>query len=291
MIDLQIHSYYSDGCYSPKEIVRQAKVMGLKAIAITDHDSIDGQKEALQAGQNYHLEVVSGIELSVEYQGYELHLLGYFIDVTSRRLHQVLKTIKQVRLKRFRERLRQVNNKLRCFQKKITLKEISQYARGVPGRPHIAQVLIDKELVKTRQEAFSSYLSGQLADKKFFINIKKAFALIKQAKGLAILSHPLAPSISLKLINSSLSGQKSVLNDLIKLGLDGLEVYTPSHSKEDIVRLKRLAKELNLAVSAGTDSHGPWLGYQDIKKTPYSYKILAELKKFYRQKWNQRAVA
>ncbi|MBM4306495.1 MAG: PHP domain-containing protein [Deltaproteobacteria bacterium] len=248
-VDLHLHTTASDGVKSPSEIVRYAKSKGLQAISITDHDTIGGLEEGLAEGERIGFEVISGIEISAEHSPGSMHLLGYLIDIHHPSLNEKLKYLQRAR----EERNPRMVEKLNKLGVHITYEEVVKASGGGQvGRPHFAQVLIEKGYVRNFQEAFDRYLkkgASAYVDKLRFTP-KEAIHLINEAGGVAVLGHP---------NTLGLNGAKVLENliaKLLKEGLRGIEVYYPEHSPSEVIRYKALAERHGLILTGGTDYHG-----------------------------------
>lgn len=247
-IDLHIHSTISDGTMSPSEIVAFAARKGLSAIAITDHDSVDGVGEAIQTGNMLGVEVISGVELSVKYKKSSAHLLGYLFDHNGSALQQALKQLHKGRITRNREIIARLNN----LGISIHYSELEKIAGpGECGRPHIARLLINKNVVRTMDEAFETYLGhgAKAYASRFIYNAADAIGLLKDAGGLSILAHPIQ-------LGKTVDSFRELLVDLVGVGLDGIEVYYPSHTRQFKKELIGLAGQYGLLLTGGSDFHG-----------------------------------
>jgi predicted metal-dependent phosphoesterase TrpH len=247
-IDLHTHSTVSDGTYTPAELVRHAKEKGLRAISLTDHDTIDGIEEAEAVGREVGVEVIPGVELSADFSEGAMHLLGLFIDRTAPSFLQRLAVFQAAR----RERNPKIIKKLQEMGFKITEEEVTAAARGgQAGRPHFARVLMEKGYVHSITEAFEKYIGdgGPAYVKKYQPSPEECIALIHEANGVAVLAHP----NTLRLPDDKLNG---LFERLVKTGLDGIEVYYSTHTPEETARYERLADTWNLAKSGGSDFHG-----------------------------------
>lgn len=247
-IDLHIHSTTSDGTMSPVELVHYAHKKGLSAIAITDHDTIEGVDQALAAGRRIGLEVVPGIELSVKYSIHNVHLLGYLFDYEHKELHIALNQLQIGRV----ERNKEIIFKLNQLGLTLHLDELEKSAgSGQTGRPHIARLMVEKGFVQSMDEAFEKYLGqGGLAyTSRFIYEAKEAIGLIKQAGGIAVLAHPLQ-------LDKSVDNLDIALHHLRDIGLDGIEVYYPNHTRPFRKRLIALAEKYSLLMTGGSDYHG-----------------------------------
>lgn len=247
-IDLHIHSVFSDGTFTPTEIVLLAKKRGLQAISITDHDTMAGTREAILAADEHDIEAIPGIELSVKHNDLNLHILGYLFDYEDKILRKKVSTLQSAREKRNDE----IISKLNTIGIDICLQEVKKISKvGQTGRPHIAQVLCQKGAVKSINDAFAKYLAkGKAAYyPRFVYTAEEAIALIKKSGGLAVLAHPY--QMDPKLFDSS-----SFIHELVEIGLDGLEVYYPTHSAKMRRRLKEIVSKNDMVMTGGSDYHG-----------------------------------
>ena len=247
-VDLHIHSTWSDGTNSPDEIIQLARERGLSAVAITDHDTVDGVGDGCAAGSRLGIEVIPGIELSVVHEDLHMHMLGYFIDIDDAELNKTLDVIQNSRAVR-NERIIEKLNEIGVA---ISIEEVRRKSGcGQTGRPHIGQVLVDRGVVKNLDEAFERYLKkGRRAYvHRYVLSARDAILLIRGAGGVAVLAHPGS-------IDNSLKKIPPLLDKLIPLGLDGLELYYPVHTKKIFKKLKAMASFYDLAVTGGSDYHG-----------------------------------
>ncbi len=248
-VDLHIHTSASDGVLSPSRAVRYAKEKGLIAIAITDHDTIDGNAEALNEGGKVDLEVIPGVEISAQFDLGSMHILGFFIDIGNKALKERLSLLQEMRAKRNP----QMVEKLKELGLEISYDEVLQASGGGQvGRPHFAQVLLKKGYINTMQEAFDRYL-GKGAPAyvdKFRFDPKEAMGLIREARGIPVLAHPFTLHIP------SPNQLNALLAELVQLGLKGIEVYYPEHTDYQISLYKDLAEKHGLLVTGGSDYHG-----------------------------------
>lgn len=247
-VDLHIHSHFSDGSDSPAAIVRLAKERGLTHIAITDHDCATGLLEALAFGQTLGLRVTSGIEISVRHQGVPIHVLGHGFSLDHPEMTAFMATLQKER----RQRNLAMLEKLAGCGLAVTLDEVGHEAGlGQIGRPHFAKTLLKKGYVPNHDEAFRQYL-GRGA--KAYVprpvhSAAEAIGIIHAASGVASLAHPAN-------IDPSLGTIATLTAELAALGLDGIEVYYPTHKKTMRARLLEIAKENRLMAVGGSDYHG-----------------------------------
>ena len=253
-IDLHIHSTASDGTLSPVEILRLAEKFELGAISITDHDTLKGSKDLLEAAGSSHVRVLTGIEISTIPPALyavagSFHILGYGIRLNDPVLNQTLETLQHAR----ENRNPFIISRLNAMGLDITLEEVIQASGEAQiGRPHIAQLMIKKGFVQSFDEAFDAYLGF---DKpayvdKYRLDCQKAIEMIIEAGGTPVLAHPFLLRIP---DNSRL---ESLVATLKEMGLQGIEVYYPEHSSEDVDFYSRLALSHDLAITGGTDFHG-----------------------------------
>lgn len=233
---------------SPVELVHYAHKKGLSALAITDHDTVDGVDQALAAGRSVGLEVVSGIELSVKYSSYNVHLLGYLFDHRQTELHNALDQLQVGRI----ERNKKIIVKLNQLGFSLQFHELEESAgSGQTGRPHIARLMMEKGFVKSMDEAFAKYLGqGGLAyTSRFVYKAKEAIDILHKAGGIAVLAHPLQ-------LDKLIDNLDHAVHQLRDMGLDGIEVYYPNHSRPFRKRLIALAEKYSLLMTGGSDYHG-----------------------------------
>lgn len=247
-IDLHTHSLCSDGAQTPIEVVRTAREAGLSAIALSDHDTIEGVREAMEAGQQLGVEVIPAVELSAQ-SDTELHILGYFIDIQNKRLREAMAYALQVRDERQVEVCRKLNEQ--GFR--ITMEELRAEANGNPVlcRAHFAQIMVRKGYAESVKDAFNRYLSvGCYAySNRQALTGPEAVSLIREAGGIAVAAH-------LHLIKMPDDPLREYLRELIPYGLDGIEGYYTDYTPDMDRRYRAMAEELGLVISGGTDYHG-----------------------------------
>jgi predicted metal-dependent phosphoesterase TrpH len=254
LVDLHLHSTFSDGNLTPSELVCEAASIDLRAIAIADHDNVDGIPEALAAGQRYRVEVIPAVELSVLWQDLkDLHLLGYAFDHEDAELKKALAGFRDFRAGRSERILANINCLLssegRC---PLDFNDIKKRARGTIGRPHIGQALVAAGYARDLEEAFTRYLITCNEPKRFF-PMDEAISLIHRAGGCTVLAHP-------PFIGVSDSRLLELLDDFIGLGLDGLEAYNSGAGNDGIDRLITMARRKDLIITGGSDFHQPIKG-------------------------------
>ena len=248
MIDLHLHSNQSDGTLSPAELVRMAAKKKLRAISITDHDTISGTEEAVEEGCIQNVSIISGLELSVVHGNFNFHLLGYGFDWKNKQLIKGLELLQESRNSRNIKILEQ----LKKMGIEISPQELnSESGQGQTGRPHIARLLVKKGIVKTIDQAFYKFLKkdGSAYVTRFIYHVEQAIDLIRQAGGTTSLAHPVQ-------FGYSLEGLPQLLSELKLLGLGGIEVYYPTQKGKIRKKLKELALRFELFETGGSDYHG-----------------------------------
>lgn len=245
--DLHIHTTASDGSLPPRQVVRAANALGLAGIAITDHDTIEGIPDALQEGLLCNLQIFPGVELSTEFAGRDIHILGYFMDFDLKWLEEKLLFLQQKRQQRMRQIIQKLNDYGFCLQ----VEDVFKYSiAGSVGRPHVAMAMVEKGYVDSIKEAFDNYLGKNCVGyvERYKISALEAIATIHRCHGVAVLAHP------------GLIVDQSLLPALLELNFDGIEVNHPDHKAVDKKRYQKLAKQHHLAVTGGSDFHASHLG-------------------------------
>jgi len=267
--DLHIHSNYSDGTLSPAEIVSAAVEAGLSAIAITDHDCVDGVQHALEAARD-ELEIIPGVELSTIHDGREVHILGLMVDVKNRALRQHLESTNAER----RRRIHEISHRLTRLDIRIDPEEVLRIAgRGSPGRLHVARALVRNGHAATISEAFRNYIGDDCPAyvPRETISTKEGIELILEAGGVPVMAHPV------------LTRADEIIPALVRYGLKGLEAFYPGQSEVDCLHYLRIAEKHNLVVSGGSDSHGIESKNDSIGRVRISWRCVEELKKLARR--------
>jgi len=241
--DLHIHSTASDGTYSPKEIVERALSIGAVAIALTDHDTIDGCVEISDFAKKSGLELYTGVELNTDAYGAEIDILGYFWSMPYKTFLEMLRKRQAGRI----IRAKKIVNRLNDLGIEITYNRVREIAHGSVCRPHVIEAMVEKDYVSDQKEAFEKYLGlGKPAyvphDE---LTPEQAIQYISQGGGISVVAHP------------GLVGNDAIVERLLKEGAQGLEAYYPMHSVELIKKYSKLAEKYNAIVTCGSDSHGP----------------------------------
>ena len=264
-IDLHVHSTFSDGIHTPTRLVEIAQGKGLSALALSDHDSLGGFDELTTAAEGTDLEVISGVELSCEHNGGDLHILGYGVDTASERLQGMLKEFRDTRERRGVK----IVEKLGELGVDIDINAVLQKAgEGALGRPHIAEALLEGGHVSEFGEAFSKYIGEHCPAyvDKFKISPQDAVSAIQDAGGLAFVAHP-----------GYYLEDADVFERLLDQGFDGVEVHHPHHNRGVIGQLLDIAERRNLLISGGSDFHG-FAGRDNMGEPHVPYALLERIK-------------
>lgn len=252
-IDLHIHSTASDGSFSPAEILSAVQKINLGAFSITDHDTIDGNKDVINSGIPSSISFLSGVEISsfppepFSSSG-SFHILGYGIDIEDEPLNQSLLKFQQAR----NNRNPKIISKLNDLGIDISMEEVVAIAGdGLIGRPHIARLLIEKGYTTTVKEAFNKYLAkgGAAFVDKYRINCENAITLIRNAGGLPVLAHPIT-------LGMDFLQTEELLKKMVDFGLFGIEAIYTTHSPDRTKKYWQMADKLSLLVTGGSDFHG-----------------------------------
>jgi 3',5'-nucleoside bisphosphate phosphatase len=249
-VDLHSHTTASDGRATPEELIALAKTADLQAVAITDHDTLDGLPAAQRAADLAGVELIPGIELSTIDGAREIHLLGLHLSTTDALASQLV-AVQSARVDRAAEMVVRLNK----LGMPVTMDMVQhEAAGGAVGRPHVARALVAGGWVRDVREAFDRYLGdGKSANVgKLRIEIADGIALIHDAGGVAVWAHPQG------------EGNKERIGRFAELGMDGVEVLHPSHNSEDLARLATLCEHFGLLKSGGSDWHGALDGFRPL---------------------------
>ena len=245
-IDLHTHSTFSDGTFTPLQLVKYAEEKGLKAFALTDHDTTEGVKEAKSIETN--VEVISGVEISTRYDKKEIHIVGLYVNENDADLNKQLKYYREKRVTRNFEILEKLNS----LGVNITIDDVKESCTGdVISRAHIAKALVSKGFVGSYTEAFDRYLGDNKCAyvPRETLNYEESMELITKAGGVPVLAHPLLYKMS----------DTNLENMMVKLrqeGLKAVEVYYSTHSNSDTQHIMAMANRVGLIYSGGSDFHG-----------------------------------
>ncbi len=242
-VDLHTHTNYSDGALTPQQLIQKARAADIRVLGIADHDNIGALDEAIECGSEVGMEIINGVELSAALGERDIHILGYFIDHKNPKLLDYLSLFRRERLKR----AQRIVEKLHSLKIPLTMDAVLEQAgSGSVGRPHIANALVDGGLTETYLEAFEKYIGygGPAYEKKFQLSPREAVEIISSAGGISFIAHP------------GKNMYESVLMQLIKTGVDGIEIVHPSHSPEVQQYYRSVANQYYLLESGGSDFHG-----------------------------------
>ncbi len=247
-VDLHVHSTFSDGTLSPEELVQKAAQLGLAAMALTDHDTVDGIDQAVMAASETNVELIPGIELSTFYDKKEIHIVGLYIDYTDKLFKKELENLKSCR----ERRNQQIAEKFTQLGIPVSYEEMRQmYAGAVITRAHFADYLVQKKYIKSRSEAFERYIgdSGPCYVPRRKMLPEEAISMIKSVGGVPILAHPVLYHLRTEQMNK-------LISYLCRSGIAGLEAIYSTYSSGEEIQMRKLAKENNLIISGGSDYHG-----------------------------------
>jgi predicted metal-dependent phosphoesterase TrpH len=255
-VDLHSHTTASDGALPPRELVRLAVRHGVRVLAITDHDSTDGLREAFdEAAGQPELTIVPGLEINCDVEGSEIHVLGYLVDHGAEWFQAFLAEQRAERVRRVHRmaaRLAELGMPIDAAEVFAIVKE------GSPGRPHVAQVMVKRGYVKSVREAFDRFLGagGPATAPRRRLTPLDAIAIIRRAGGVPVLAHP------------GLANRDAMIPDLATAGLMGIEVHYAEHSTGQIERYLEMCRTLDLVATGGSDYHGPQSGRTNPPGTP-----------------------
>jgi len=258
-IDLHTHSYYSDGVLSPTELVQRAVLNNVDILALTDHDTLMGIDEAILAAESHPIRIIPGIEVSCLWREQTIHMIGLNIDPNYEPLREKLEGVLRDR----QHRAEQIAKKLIKFGIPGVEEGLARQVKGVPGRLHFARYLASKGYSSTPGKAFKQYMArgkpGYL--KSEWMSLAEATRLIRDAGGLPIIAHPRRYDLTLKKTTTMLEEFKAE-------GGEGIEVATTNQNKSDQIMMSRLANQLDLAMSIGSDFHEP-CAYNELGKASF----------------------
>jgi len=263
--DLHLHTHFSDGTYSPEELAGHARQQGLDAVALTDHDSVEGCERMEQACLREGLEFIPGAELTAEVTGQEVHVLGYWMDLSFPRLRSELRRFQGVRQQRVCEMVTRLNDNGVGISEAL----VRSIARcEAPGRLHVARALVQQGFARDHDQAFDRFLKRGRPGfvPKARMSAEEAVVLIREAGGVAVLAHP------------GLYRNDSLIGKLKDAGIDGLECWHTRHSPEAAEGYSRRAAELDLVATGGSDCHGMAKGEPLIGRVKLPYRQVEALR-------------
>jgi len=271
--DLHLHTNFSDGTYTPEELVAQAARNKLVAIALTDHDTVEGCERAGAACKAVGIEFIPGAELTGEQNENEIHILGYFLDTHNPKLLAEIAKFQAVRQSRIHEMVARLNK----LNVPLRVEDVIALANcRSPGRPHVARALVKAGFCTSLDEAFERFLKKHRPAwvPKARISAQVAIELIHQANGLAVMAHP------------GLNRSDEVIPDLVDAGMDGIECFHTKHSTAISEHYLEIADKYNLLVTGGSDCHGMSKGKPLIGTVKLPYQHVEKLKEAVRNKRN-----
>jgi len=247
-VDLHSHTTASDGTLAPRELVRLAARHGVRVLAVTDHDSTSGVREAMDEARSLPpLEIVPGLEINCDVPGAEIHVLGYCVDWEASWFQEFLGAQREER----RQRVYRIAARLGELGMPIEPDAVFALVKeGSAGRPHVAQAMVDRGYVKSIREAFDRYLSlnGPANEPRRRLTPVEAVRIIRRARGVPVLAHP------------GLANRDELIPELVDAGLLGIEAFYPEHSSGQITMYREMCSRLGLVATGGSDFHGPRVG-------------------------------
>jgi len=255
-VDLHSHTTASDGALAPRELVKLAARHGVRVLALTDHDSVSGLPEAIEEAAHHGIEIVPGLEINCDVPGSEVHVLGYCVDWQAQWFESFLaeqRAERTARVHRIVERLAELGLPLTADEVFAICKE------GSPGRPHVAQAMVNRGYVKSVREAFDRYLrsNGPANVPRRRLTPVDAVAVIRRAHGVPVFAHP------------GLADRDELIPELVQAGLGGIETYYPEHSAGQIEAYRALCRAHDLVATGGSDYHGPQTGRATTLGSPH----------------------
>jgi predicted metal-dependent phosphoesterase TrpH len=246
-VDLHAHTTASDGALSPRELVRLAARHGVRVLAVTDHDSTEGLPEALDEAAHHGIEIVPGLEINCDVTGAEIHVLGYHVDWSAGWFQEFLREQRAERV----GRVHRIVERLTELGMPLTADEVFAICKeGSPGRPHVAQAMVNRGYVKSVREAFDRWLQagGPANVPRRRLTPVEAVRVIRRAEGVPVLAHP------------GLARRDELIPELVEAGLAGIETYYPEHSAAQIEGYLATCRRLGLVATGGSDYHGSHTG-------------------------------
>jgi predicted metal-dependent phosphoesterase TrpH len=242
-VDLHVHTTFSDGLFTPEQMVAEAKRLGLTAVAVTDHDAMAGVERAVAAGRDVGLEVVPGVEMSCMVGSIDVHVLGYYVEYGAEAVREFLGLVCEKRRERALKMVARVNE----LGVAASMARVEELAAGAAiGRPHVAQAIAETGAVANSDEAFARYIGYERPAyfPKMELSPEQAVGFIHGHGGVAVVAHP------------GTYHNDAALEATLAAGADGIEVWHPDHSAEESQRYREKAEELGLLTTGGSDCHG-----------------------------------
>jgi hypothetical protein len=255
-VDLHSHTTASDGALAPRELVRLAARNRVRVLAVTDHDSTDGLPEAIDEATRHGIEIVPGLEINTDVPGAEVHVLGYYVDWEADWFQDFLREQRAERA----ARVHRIVERLTELGMPLTADEVFAICQeGSPGRPHVAQAMVNRGYVKSVREAFDRWLrtGGPANVPRRRLTPVDAVAVIRRAGGVPVLAHP------------GLADRDALIPELVAAGLAGIETYYPEHSVAQVTAYRAMCDHLHLVATGGSDYHGAHTGRTTTLGTPH----------------------
>ena len=249
MIDLHSHTKASDGEKTLEELIDLAISKNISTLAITDHDTVDGLEIAENYAKNKNIKIIPGVELSAHVEKGQMHILGLFVDYKNTKFLEKLNYLKESRASRNEKFIKELNK----MGYQITMEELKAVSGGKTiGKPHFAKVFLSKNYIKTKNEMFDNFFNKPPLNKytRDSYSPKDTIEMIKEAGGIAILAHP-------QTLKLSFDELREKIKELKSYGLDGLECYHSNQTPEEMIEFNKIANELGLIITKGSDYHGP----------------------------------
>lgn len=247
-IDLHVHSTSSDGIYTPVELIDLAIQKNLIALAITDHDTVDGLEVGMRYAQRKNFDLIPGVEFSIEYTGGSFHLLGLYVDHQNNEIMRVARRLKKLRF----ERIEKIIADLRSYGIDISTGDIDLSEGNSLGRPHVARALVSKGYGIDTNDIFKKFLvkgkPGYVKKEK--ISLDEAIQVVKQSGGITSIAHPISLNCG------SFDDFDKMVGQIAERGVDGIEVYSSMHTREEVKQFQRIAATYKLLETGGSDFHG-----------------------------------
>ena len=264
-VDLHVHTTFSDGMFTPEKVVKKAIELGMRAIAITDHDCVDGITPAIEAAAGTSLEIIPGVEVSAIKKDTEIHILGYFIDWLNPKIAKRFQKMKENRVKRMKKMI----SLLKKEGLKVTEAEVfGSVKSGTVGRLHLARVMLKNKCVRNIKEAFDNYIGDgkPCCVRHERLDYRKAIDFIRASGGVPVIAHP------------ATMGKDEFIASYKRAGLRGLEVYHSKQSGSSNSKYLKMAKEQDLIVTGGSDCHGMEPGKVLLGKVKVGYEVVTRLR-------------
>ncbi|HPR17767.1 MAG TPA: PHP domain-containing protein [Candidatus Cloacimonadota bacterium] len=266
-IDLHIHTNFSDGLFSPEEVLDLAEERGYNVIAFADHDNIDGYLAGRDYAREIGIELIPAVEISTLEQGRDVHILAYYFDIKNKKLLSLLKKIYDSRY----SRAEKIIEKLNAQDINISIEQVKSFSgqNNYIGRPHICRALIENGYCNDKYEAFDTYLGEHCFAyvPKYACTTSEAISAVHQAGGIAVLAHPYT------------LGDDAMIYNIISYGVDGMEVFYAKSNDETIYHYNEIAKENGLIRTGGSDFHGDGLDLEILGNYSAPEKVLSEMKR------------